>query len=73
MVVGLDKFAEHFRDYIDCYVLIGGVATQLALGTAGVAFRPTKDLDIVLLGLMVESRFGQAFWTFVAAGGYGER
>ncbi len=73
MVVGLDRFAEHFRDHGDRYVLIGGVATQLALESAGVAFRATKDLDIVLLAEALDSSFVEHFWDFVRQGRYGEQ
>jgi hypothetical protein len=70
VVVGLDLFTEHFRGYADRYVLIGGVATQLALEAAGVAFRPTKDLDIVLLADALDTDFVAHFWLFVRLGGY---
>lgn len=73
MVVGLDRFAEHFRDYADRYVLIGGVATHLALEAAGIAFRPTKDLDIVLLAEALDPDFVAHFWLFVRLGGYGDQ
>jgi hypothetical protein len=48
MVKGLEIFREHFRDYADRYVLIGGAACDIAMNSAGLAFRATKDLDIVL-------------------------
>ncbi len=48
MVKGLELFREHFREYTDRYVLIGGAACDLAMGEAGLDFRATKDLDIVL-------------------------
>jgi hypothetical protein len=70
MVVGLDRFREHFKDHTDRYVLIGGVATQLALHEAGLAFRPTKDLDIVLLAEALDSEFVGRFWEFVRLGEY---
>lgn len=73
MVVGLDRFAEHFRDFGDRYVLIGGVTTQLALDEAGVAFRATKDLDIVLLSEALDASFVEQFWEFVRLGRYGEQ
>jgi hypothetical protein len=46
MVKGLDIFREHFKDFQDSYVLIGGVACYLAMEEAGVAFRATKDLEL---------------------------
>lgn len=49
MVRGLDVFRRHFADFTDRYVLIGGVAATLAMEEAGLDFRATKDLDLVLI------------------------
>ncbi|MCU7922890.1 MAG: hypothetical protein KZQ88_09335 [Candidatus Thiodiazotropha sp. (ex Dulcina madagascariensis)] len=70
MVKGLDVFREHFRDFQHSYVLIGGVACYLAMEEAGVDFRATKDLDIVLCAEALDSAFVAHFWEFVKAGGY---
>ena len=70
MVIGLDLFKEHFRSYADRYVLIGGTACELALGEAGLPFRATKDLDIVLCIEALDKTFVEAFWGFVRAGKY---
>jgi len=70
MVIGLDRFAEHFAPYRDRYVLIGGVATWLVLEDAGIAPRATKDLDIVLCIEVLDAAFCEAFWGFIRAGGY---
>lgn len=70
MVKGLDVFREHFRNYADRYVLIGGAACDVAMTGAGLAFRATKDLDIVLYVEALDAAFVQAFWEFVRAGGY---
>lgn len=70
MVVGLDKFADHFADYSGSYILIGGAATWLVLDEAGIEPRATKDLDIVLCVEALDSQFGAAFWAFIHAGGY---
>jgi glutathionyl-hydroquinone reductase len=70
MVKGLEVFREHFRDYADRYVLIGGAACDIAMTAAGLEFRATKDLDIVLYVEALDAAFVQAFWEFVRAGGY---
>lgn len=70
MVKGLELFRDHFREYSDCYALIGGTASQLAMEEAGLGFRATKDLDIVLCIEAIDERFLGAFWAFVKAGGY---
>jgi hypothetical protein len=49
VVEGLELFRDHFRGFTDQYVLIGGAACDLAMVKAGLAFRATKDLDIVFV------------------------
>lgn len=70
MVRGLDVFREFFAGSADQYVLIGGTAATLAMESAGLEFRATKDLDIVLHIEALNPTFGRTFWTFVARGQY---
>lgn len=70
---GLDVFGQHFSEFRDQYVLIGGVASWLTLDEAGLPFRATKDLDIVLVIEALNSQFVGAFWDFVKTGGYAVR
>ncbi len=70
MVKGLDIFQAWFAEHADQYVLIGGTAASLTMEEAGLAFRATKDLDIVLHVEALTPAFGETFWKFVEAGGY---
>jgi hypothetical protein len=70
MVRGLDLFRTHFENHADHYVLIGGTACSLAMEEAGLEFRMTQDLDIVLCVEALDGNFVQAFWDFVHAGRY---
>jgi len=70
VVRGLDIFQERFAAYVDQYVLIGGTAATLTMEEAGLEFRATKDLDIVLHVEALTPAFGEAFWKFVEDGGY---
>ncbi len=70
MVKGIDRFKTHFKDFADRYVLIGGAACDLAMEEAGLDFRATKDLDIVLCVESLDAEFVSAFWDFVKKGGY---
>lgn len=70
MVKGLDLFREWFASHGDQYVLIGGTAASLAMEEAGLDFRATKDLDVVLHVEALTPAFGETFWQFVEAGGY---
>lgn len=73
MVKGLELFREHFRNYPQCYVLIGGSACDVHMGEAGIPFRATKDLDLVLCVEALDEGFVQAFWNFIGDGGYSQR
>ncbi len=70
MVKGLDVFRDYFRDYADKYILIGGTACDLAMEEAGLSFRATKDLDIVLCIEVLDRDFVKLFWDFISRGGY---
>lgn len=70
MIKGLDIFRQHFAQYTDRYVLIGGVAASLAMEEAGLEFRATKDIDLVLVVEAMDAEFGQHFWQFIQDGGY---
>lgn len=73
MVVGIDKFREHFSDHQAQYALIGGVACDLIFAEAGLEFRATKDFDVVLCVEVVDIAFATAFRDFLEAGGYEAR
>ena len=49
MVKGIDIFRGFFKDFTDNYILIGGAACDEQMTDAGLSFRATKDLDIILV------------------------
>ena len=73
MAAGMDVFRSHFSAYQEQYILIGGMACDLLLNEAGERFRPTKDVDMVLIVEALTSEFAEAFWAFIEAGGYEAR
>lgn len=73
MVTGLGVFRERFAGLEDRYALIGGTAVDIAMNDAGLPFRATKDLDIVLHVETLDAEFAKAFWDFVEDGGYNYR
>jgi hypothetical protein len=70
LIQGLNTFKEFFKGYEDRYTLIGGVACYLSMKVAGLDFRATKDLDIVLCTEALDAEFVQRFWTFIKTGEY---
>ncbi|MFC3711326.1 hypothetical protein ACFOMD_02010 [Sphingoaurantiacus capsulatus] len=70
MVIGIDRFREHFAGHEHQYVLIGGSACDLIMGEAGLDFRATKDLDIVLIVEAIDPEFSHRFMEFIEAGQY---
>lgn len=73
MVAGIDKFREHFAGHENHYAIIGGAACDLLFDAAGLPFRATKDIDMVLCVEVVDAEFGAAFKAFLDAGGYQAR
>jgi len=73
MVAGIEKFREHFAGHEDDYVLIGGAACDLVFANAGLEFRATKDLDVVLCVEVVSADFAATLADFIEAGGYDAR
>ncbi len=73
MVEGLERFRDHFQAFANQYVLIGGTACDLSMSEAGLGFRATKDLDIVLCLEALNAGFVASFWEFIRAGKYERR
>jgi hypothetical protein len=73
MVAGIKKFREYFAGHGEHYAIIGGAACDLLFDEAGLAFRATKDIDMVLCVEVVDAAFGAAFKAFLDAGGYQAR
>jgi hypothetical protein len=73
VVRGLSLFREHFRDFPDEYVVIGGVACDEWFASLDLRFRATKDIDLVLIIEALSDSFVDRLWAFIKAGGYGIR
>lgn len=73
MVTGIDIFREHFSNFQEQYSIIGGFACDLLMTDAGLDFRQTVDVDMVLTVEALTTEFANAFWAFIEAGGYQAR
>lgn len=73
MVSGIDIFREHFSNFKDQYTVIGGFACDLLMTDAGLDFRQTVDIDMVLTVEALTTEFAKAFWAFIDQGGYQAR
>lgn len=47
MVEGLKSFAERFKDYTDCFTVIGGTACDILMTDTAAVFRETRDIDMI--------------------------
>jgi len=70
MVRGLDIFKQYFAAYPDQYVIIGGTACDIILGSEGFKPRATKDIDIILVVEVLNADFVRQFWLFIQDGNY---
>lgn len=57
-------FREAFKDYQDCYTVIGGAACFILMYDAGRTFRATHDVDMILILEDKKSDFGNVFWNW---------
>lgn len=73
MVRGLEKFKEYFAGFEDNYVIIGGIACDIALRDTDMRPRATDDIDMILVIEKMTPEFGQRFWDFIVAGEYEKR
>lgn len=73
MVIGLDKFREHFAGHTDHYAVIGGTACSMIFDEVGIGFRQTDDIDMVLCVEVVDPSFALSLKAFLDGGGYQAR
>lgn len=70
MVKGIDIFRKYFSMYNDQYAVIGGTACDIIMEDAGLEFRATKDIDLVLIVEVLDALFISVFWDFIRDGEY---
>jgi len=70
MVDGIGRFREYFEGFEDCYILIGGAASNIIESEGPFVPRRTKDLDIILVVEKMNTNFVKKFWEFIKTAGY---
>ena len=70
MVRGLEIFRQHFKEFTDNYIIIGGTACDIIIDNVGLMPRATKDIDIILVIEALSPEFVAHFWEFVKQGNY---
>ena len=70
MVRGLEIFRQHFKDFTDNYIIIGGTACDIIIDNIGLTPRATKDIDIILVIEALSPEFVTHFWEFIKQGNY---
>ncbi len=70
MVNGIESFTQKFKEYSDCYTLIGGAACDILMTEAEVDFRATRDIDMIVILEARQKEFAKIFWEYVIEGGY---
>ncbi|MFW7377492.1 MAG: hypothetical protein ACOH5I_01630 [Oligoflexus sp.] len=69
MVHGLNHFARYFSDLKSEYVIVGGTASTILLEDAGIKFRATKDIDLVIIATDTD-KFAEKMIQYVRDGLY---
>lgn len=73
MVRGLERFRERFAGREGSFVVIGGSACHEWFAQQALAFRATKDIDLVLIVEALDDAFVAAFRSFIHDGDYRTR
>ena len=66
---GLHHFADFFKDLREDFAVIGGTAATMLLDEAGLEFRATKDIDIVIIAAE-SNTFAERMIQYVKHGRY---
>ena len=66
----MESFIEKFRDYTDCYTVIGGAACDILMSEADTEFRATKDIDMILILEDKYPEFAKLFWEYIKEADY---
>ena len=70
MVKGIELFRDKFKDFVDCYTVIGGAACDILMMEADTDFRATKDIGMILIMEDRQEEFAAVFLEFIREGGY---
>lgn len=70
MVDGIESFRDAFKDFSDCYTVIGGAACGILMSEQDVEFRATHDIDMILILEDKKKEFSSVFWKYIKEGGY---
>ena len=70
MVDGIESFRDAFKDFSDCYTVIGGAACDILMSEQDVEFRATHDIDMILILEDKKKEFYSVFWKYIKEGGY---
>lgn len=62
----LFSFRDTFRNYTDCYTVIGGTACFILMEDAGLNFRSTNDIDMILIFEDKTEEFAKIFWDYIS-------
>lgn len=66
----MESFREKFKEYSDCYTVIGGAACDILMSEADLSFRATKDIDMILILEDKYQEFAKVFWEYIKEGKY---
>lgn len=69
MVIGVERFRDHFAGHEHQYVLIGGAACEQIMDEAGPEFRARRT-STLCSSSRLDAAFSETFLTFVKAGDY---
>ncbi len=67
---GIQVIRKYLGDFPQCYTIIGGTACDILLDNAGLSFRATKDVDMIVIGKVTSPAFTEKLGEMIRHGGY---
>ncbi len=69
-VYGIERIREFLGEFKNCYVIIGGTATNINLDDSALEGRVTHDIDMIMVCEAITPEYLSHFWDMIRAGGY---
>lgn len=70
MLIEIESFRKTFRNYTDYYAIIGEAACDILLMEAYQRFRPTKDINMILIMEDNFPKFAAVFRKYIKEGSH---
>ena len=70
MIRGIEQIQKYLGEFTESYAIIGGTACDILMNSAGLDFRGTKDVDMIVIAEASSPAFVEKLQEMIRDGGY---